>query len=176
MPLIGIRSLDTGRMVATGVHVLLGLALVTLVSRSDRVEPYLVAALAAAVPDADTFVFRPLVEFGYVGGVLWSHRALTHSLFAGLVVVALSAYFGPWWAAAVGIGSHVAMDLLSGGVRLFAPIDNAVYGLSVDWLLLNMVASLFAVAVILGGLVGMKRDSGYRVPSSTPNSFVEWLR
>lgn len=163
-------------MVATGVHILLGLALVTLVSRSERVEPYLVAALAAAVPDVDTFVFRPLVEFGYVGGVLWSHRALTHSLLAGIVVVALFAFVGPWWAAAIGFGSHIAMDLLSGGVRLFVPVDNALYGVSVDWLLLNMVTSLFAVTVILGGLIGLKRGSRSRVAPITPHSFVEWLR
>ncbi|SER83336.1 metal-dependent hydrolase [Natrinema salaciae] len=163
-------------MVATGVHILLGLALVAIVGRTGRAAPYLVAALAATVPDIDTFVFRPLVEFGYVGGVLWSHRALTHSLFAGLVVIALCAYVGPWWAAAVGFGSHVAMDLLSGGVRLFAPIDGTMYGLSLDWLMLNMLVSAFAVTVILGGLIGMKADSRDRSPLPPGGSVVEWLR
>lgn len=163
-------------MVATGVHILFGLALVTLVGRSKRAEPYLVVALAAAIPDADTFIFRSLVEFGYVGGVLWSHRGLTHSLFAGVVVVALCSYFGPWWAAAIGFGSHIATDLLSGGIRLLAPLDNTLYGLSLDWLLLNTLTSIFAVTVILGGLIGMKYDSRYRVPSFTPESVAEWLR
>ncbi|MBZ6494108.1 metal-dependent hydrolase [Natrinema longum] len=163
-------------MVATGVHVLLGMALVTVIGRSRRAEPYLVAALAAALPDIDTFVFRPLVEFGHVGGVLWSHRALTHSLLAGILVIALCSAVGPWWAAAIGFGSHVATDLLSGGVRLLAPVDTTVYGLSIDWLLLNALTSILAVTVILGGLIGMKSDPRSRVAPHTPDSVVEWLR
>jgi len=55
-------------MVATGVHILISLALVVLLFRSERPEPYLVTALAAAVPDIDTFVFRPLIELGYLEG------------------------------------------------------------------------------------------------------------
>lgn len=163
-------------MVATGVHILLGLALILLVFRSGRVEPYLVGALAAAAPDIDTFVFHPLVEFGYVTGVAWSHRALTHSLLAGIIVVALLSAFGPWRAAAIGFGSHVVMDLLSGGVRLLVPADETLYGLSVDWLVLNMVTSIFAVAVLLGGLLAMKYDFGPEAPSYRPETTLERFR
>lgn len=163
-------------MVATGVHILLGLALVLLVFRSERPEPYLVAALAATVPDADTFVFRPLIELGYVSSVAWTHRGLTHSLLAGVVVVALLSAFGPWRAAAIGFGSHVAFDMLSGGVQLFAPVEQTLYGVSLDWLLLNMFASAIAVAVILGGLLGMKYDFDRRVPLRSPRSTLERFR
>lgn len=163
-------------MVATGVHILLGLALVSLVVRSDRPEPYLVAALAATVPDADTFVFRPLVELGYVSSIVWTHRGLTHSLLAGFVVVALLSAFGPWRAAAIGFGSHVVFDMLSGGVRLLAPVDQTLYGISLDWLLLNMLTSAVAVVVILGGLLGMKYDLERGVPLRTPKSTLDRFR
>lgn len=161
-------------MVATGVHILLALALVSFLVRARRPEPYLVAALAAVVPDIDTFVFRPLVEFGYVSSVVWSHRGLTHSLFAGIVVVGLLSYFGPWRAAAIGFGSHLLMDLLSGGVQLFAPVDDALYGASFDWLLLNMLTSILAVTVILGHLLGAKYDFEPEIPSYSPE--LEWFR
>ncbi|QRV14506.1 metal-dependent hydrolase [Haloterrigena salifodinae] len=163
-------------MVATGVHILLGLALVPLVTRSERSEPYLVAALAAAVPDVDTFVFRPLIELGYVSSIVWTHRGLTHSLLAGVVIVGLLSAFGPWRAAAIGFGSHVGFDMLSGGVRLFAPVDQTAYGVSLDWLLLNMATSAFAVAVILGSLLGMKYDFERRVSLRFPKSTLERFR
>lgn len=163
-------------MVATGVHILIGLALAVLVYRSERAEPYLVAALAAAAPDIDTFVFRPLVELGYVSGPLWTHRGLTHSLLGGVVVIVLLSSVGPWRVAAIGFGSHVVFDMLTGGVRLFVPVDPTLYGTAVDWLLLNMLASVVAVTLILGGLLGMKYDlerpSGARVPNPT----LEWFR
>ncbi|QLK26935.1 metal-dependent hydrolase [Natrinema zhouii] len=163
-------------MVATGVHILVGLALVVLVVRSDRPEPYLVAALAAAVPDIDTFVFRPLIELGYVSSLLWSHRGLTHSLLGGVVIVALLSPFGPWRAAAVGFGSHVVLDTLSGGVRLFAPVDQTLYGISLDWLLLNAITSVLAITMILGGLLDMKYDFGRWLPRRFPTPSLEWFR
>ena len=163
-------------MVATGVHILIGLALVLLIVPSERPEPYLVAALAAAVPDIDTFVFRPLVELGYVSSIVWTHRGLTHSLLAGLVGVALLSAVGPWRAAAIGFGSHVAFDMLSGGVRLFAPVDQTLYGITLDWLLLNMLTSAVAVVVILGGLLGTKYGFERRVPLRVPKSTLKRLR
>ncbi|MDF9744239.1 metal-dependent hydrolase [Natrinema salsiterrestre] len=163
-------------MVADGVHILFSLALVLLLFRSNRPEPYLVTALAAAFPDIDIVLFPLLADFGYEAGVLWSHRALTHSLLAGVVVVGLLSVFGPWRAAAVGFGSHILMDLLSGGVRLFAPLDATLYGLSIDWLLLNMLTSVFAVTVLLGGLFGMKYDFGPRGYPRSPRAALERFR
>lgn len=163
-------------MVATGVHILLALALVLLVVRSERAEPYLVAALAATVPDADTFVFRPLIELGYVSSVVWTHRGLTHSLLAGFVVVTLLSAFGPWRPAAIGFGSHLVFDMLSGGIRLFAPVDRTLYGISLDWLLLNALTSAFAIVVLLGGLLEMKYDLGRRVPLRSPRSRLDRFR
>ncbi len=160
-------------MVANGVHILISLALVVLLFRSGRPEPYLVAALAAAIPDIDTFVFRPLVELGYVEGTLWMHRGLTHSLLAGIALTVLLAAFGPWRAAAVGFGSHVLLDFLSGGVRPFAPFDPTLYGVSADWLLLNMLISIIAVTVLLGGLLGMKYDLGQQAVSRAPETTPE---
>jgi len=163
-------------MVATGVHILVGLALVVLVVRSRRPEPYLVAALAATVPDSDTFVFQPLVELGYVAGALWSHRGLTHSLLGGIIVVAFLSYFGPRWAAAIGFGSHLFLDSFSGGVQLFAPLDQTLYGLSVDWLLLNSLTSAVAVPMILGGLLALKYDVEYQLPPSPSKPVLKWFR
>ena len=149
-------------MVADGAHLLLSLALVLVLFRARRAEPYLVAVLAAAIPDSDKFVFDPLVRMGYLDGILWTHRGLTHSLLFGvLLVLALSA-IGPWRAAAVGFGSHILFDFLSGGVRLFAPIDTGLYGLELDWLLLNLVTMLFSVTVILGGLLFLHRRAVVR--------------
>ena len=163
-------------MVATGVHILVGLALIMLMGRSRRPEPYLVAALAATVPDSDTFVFQPLVELGYVAGALWSHRGLTHSLLGGVIVVALLSYFGPRWAAAMGFGSHLVLDAFSGGVQLFAPLDQTLYGLSVGWLLLNSLTSAVAVPMILGGLLALKHDIEYRLPRPPSQPVLEWFR
>lgn len=163
-------------MVATGVHILFSLAVVVLLFRSRRAAPYLVAALAAAVPDADTFIFRPVVALGYVDGALWSHRALTHSILGCVVLIVLLSAVGPWRAAVVGVGSHIALDLLSGGVRLLAPVDDTMYGLSVDWLLLNALTSAVAVAVILGGLLAMKYDFGRPAPPLSPTVPLEWFR
>ncbi|QCW02661.1 metal-dependent hydrolase [Natrinema pallidum] len=163
-------------MVATGVHILLSLALISVLRRSGRPEPYLVGALAAAVPDSDTFVFRPLVEIGYAGGVLWGHRGLTHSLLGGVVVIVLLSFVGPWRAAAIGFGSHVVFDFLSGGVRLLAPLDRTLYGLSFDWVLLNALTSVFAVTVLLGDLLGRKYGLETRTESYTAEPILEWLR
>lgn len=163
-------------MVADGVHILLSLALTLILFRSRRSEPYLVTALAAAVPDIDIVVFRPLIELGYVEGVLWAHRGVTHSVVAGVVVIGLLSLVGPWRAAAVGFGSHIGFDLLSGGVRLFAPVDHTLYGTSVDWLLLNLLTSVFAVTVILGGLFGMKYDFASQRRSFASKPILEWLQ
>ncbi len=163
-------------MVATGVHILLSLALILVLRRPGRPEPSLVGALAAAVPDSDTFVFRPLVNSGYVEGVLWSHRGLTHSLLGGIVVVALLSSVGPWRPAAIGFGSHVGFDFLSGGVRLLAPLDRTLYGLSFDWLLLNALTSAVAVTVILGGLLGRKYGLETQTGSYTAKPILEWFR
>lgn len=163
-------------MVATGVHILCSLALVVLVVRSRCAAPYLVAALAAAAPDADTFLFRPLLELGYVDGALWSHRALTHSLLGGVVLIGFLSAVGPWRAAVLGVGSHIALDLVSGGVQLLAPADDAVYGTSLDWLLLNAAVSAVAVTVVLGGLFAMKYGIRRPEPLGSPATPLEWLR
>ncbi|WP_408960122.1 metal-dependent hydrolase [Natrinema sp. 74] len=163
-------------MVADGVHILLGLALALIVFRSRRPEPYLVTALAAAFPDSDIIIFRPLVELGYVEGVLWAHRGLTHSLPVAVVVVALLSAVGPWRAAAIGYGSHILFDYLTGGVRLFAPFDYALYGQSFDWLLVNLLTSVFAVTVILGGLLGLKYEPKTRLPSPVAQAVLEWFQ
>lgn len=140
-------------MVADGAHLLLSLALVVLLFRARRAEPYLVAVLAAAIPDADKFVFDPLVVLGYVDGVVWTHRGLTHSLLFGAVLVLALSLLGPWRAAAVGFVSHVTFDFLTGGVRLFVPFDAGLYGLEFNWLLLNILTMVFSVTVILAALL-----------------------
>lgn len=159
-------------MVADGVHILFSLALVRVLFRSRRPEPYLVAALAATFPDVDIYLFTPLIRLGYVDGVVWVHRGVTHSLLAGVLVTLALSRFGPWQAAAAGFYSHVAFDLLTGGVRLFAPVDPALYGFSLSWLLLNVLTSALAVSAILGGLYRMSYEHDYRPSLSR---IVSWF-
>lgn len=149
-------SLPVSPMVADGAHLLLSLALVLLLFRARRAEPYLVAVLAAAIPDSDKFVFDPLVQLGYVDGAIWTHRGLTHSLVFGVLLILVLSLLGPWRAAAVGFFSHISFDLLTGGVRLFAPFDPGLYGLQLSWLLLNIMTMVFSVTVILAALVHLR--------------------
>ena len=137
-------------MVADGVHIMCGLALVLLITRSRDVEPYLVAALAAEVPDVDVFLFHFVVRD--LRGLMWAHRGITHSLAAAAAFVLLASLVAQWRAAAVGYLSHLSLDLLTGGVLLLAPLDTAVYGVSTDWYLLNGVVGFLSVAIIVGGL------------------------
>jgi len=159
-------------MVANGVHILVSMALILLLFRAERPEPYLVAALAATFPDIDTIVFRPLLRVGYVHGPVWAHRGLTHSLLAGGVLVLLLSLFGPWRAASVGFLSHVFLDSLTGGVQLFAPVDPGLYGLSISWLELNVATAAVSVTAILVGLRWLKHESGpdesggFRIPGA----------
>jgi inner membrane protein len=154
-------------MVMDGVHVLTALALVALLFDARRPEPYLVAVLAAAVPDVDKFVFDPLVRLDYVQGAVWAHRGVTHSLLFGLLLVLALSYLGPWRAAAVGFGSHVAFDFLTGGVLLFAPFDPTLYGLSYSWLLANILVTTAAVAVLVAALVRWRYDPA--APAAVPS-------
>lgn len=140
-------------MVADGAHLLLSLALVLLLFRARRAEPYLVAVLAAAIPDADKFVFDPLVHHGYVDGLIWTHRGLTHSLLFGVLLVLVLSQMGPWRAAAVGFFSHVTFDFLTGGVRLFVPFDSGLYGLEFSWVLVNVLTMVFSVTAIFAMLL-----------------------
>lgn len=157
-------------MVMDGVHVLLALALVLALFRSRRVDPYLVAVLAAAAPDVDKFVLDPLVRLGYVHGAVWAHRGVTHSLFFGVALVWALSYVGPWRAAAVGFFSHLSFDFLTGGVLLFAPFDPTLYGTSYSWLLANILVTTVSVAVLLAGLVRWQYD--LLAPSAVPSRQV----
>lgn len=138
-------------MVADGVHILLAVAVTMLVVRSDDAVPYLIAILAGGFPDLDMFVFQPLVYRGYVEGVMWGHRGLTHSIFA------LAVFVGIWWLmghplpALLGYGSHLSADAVTGGVRLFAPLSPTIHGIYLDWALVSGVLGLFSMAVIVVG-------------------------
>lgn len=142
-------------MVADGVHVLLGAALVMVLLRTERVEPYLVALLFAGVPDLDRYVFGPLIAAGHLSGPLWAHRGITHSLLAMALFVGLALLLREWRAGAIGYGSHLVADFLTGTLRLFAPFDLRAYGLGLDWLLGSAVAGGFSGVVLVVGLVAM---------------------
>jgi inner membrane protein len=144
-------------MVADGVHVLLGPALVMLLFRSGRAEPYLVAMLSAGLPDLDRFLFGPLIDWGYLAGPLWAHRGITHSLLVMALFVGLAHQVDEARAGAIGYGSHLAADFLTGNVRLFAPFDVTAYGLGYDWLLGSAVAGGFSSVVLVVGVVAMAR-------------------
>lgn len=142
-------------MVADGIHVLLGPALVMVLFRTDRAEPYLVAMLFAGVPDLDRYLFSPLIAGGYLAGPLWAHRGITHSLLAMALFVGLAYLVSETRAGAIGYGSHLATDFLTGNIRLLAPYDVTAYGLGYDWLLGSTVAGAFSGVVLICGLVVM---------------------
>lgn len=152
-------------MVADGAHILLSLSLVLVIFRTRRAEPYLVAVLAASFPDVDIFVLHPLVENGYVDGVIWTHRGLTHSLSVGVLLILILSYFGPWRPAVVGFFSHVFFDFLTGGVRLFAPLDSSLYGFTVDWTVANVIVICISTITLFTGLFYMKHGYGFPTPS-----------
>lgn len=154
-------------MVADGVHILLAVALVLAVLRTDRAEPYLVAILAAGLPDLDRYLFTPFIYSGYLSGPIWTHRGITHSLLAFALVVGAAHLVGHWRAAALGYGSHLIADFMTGGVRLFAPFTVGIHGLYYDWMLGNLVAGTFALVVTLAGLAAMLRADASRTTELT---------
>ncbi|MFW5919696.1 MAG: metal-dependent hydrolase [archaeon] len=163
-------------MVADGIHVMLAIALVMVLLRTDRVEPYLIAILTAGLPDLDRFLFTPFIYQGYLSGPMWSHRGVTHSLLAFALLTGIGYAIGYWRPAAIGHGSHLITDYLTGGIRLFAPVSPRLHGLYYDWTMGSVIAGGFASIVVVVGLgVLIYRD---RVDESTvPNVRVtQWLR
>lgn len=162
-------------MVADGIHILLAVALFALVSRTDRVEAYLVVVVAAGLPDLDRYLFTPFIYSGYISGPIWTHRGITHSLFALLLFVGASHLIGHWRAGAVGYGSHLIADFLTGSIRLFSPVTIRQHGLYFDWMLGNVVAGTFAALVIARELIVRTRaervdsDGRDRRDSSVPS-------
>lgn len=158
--------MGVGEMVADGVHILLGVALVSLLLRTDRVEPYLVVILAAGLPDLDRYLFTPFLYSGYLSGAIWTHRGITHSLAAFLLFVGAARLIGHWRPAVLGYGSHLVADFLTGGIRLFAPLSIRPHGLYYDWMLGNLVAGGFAVVVVLADLAVRLHDGDERAAAS----------
>lgn len=158
-------------MVDDGIHILLGVALVALLIRPDRVEPYLVVVLAASLPDLDRYLFAPFVYTGYLSGPLWTHRGITHSVVALVLVVGTAYAVGLEAPAALGYGSHLAADFLTGGVRLLASLSTAQYGLYYDWVIGNVVAGTVAGLVIVAELaVRLRRDDETRDAGIDPEN------
>lgn len=145
-------------MVADGIHILLGVALVALLARTDRVEAYLVVILAAGLPDLDRYLFSPLVYGGYLSGPIWTHRGITHSLAVLCLVIGVGHLLGYWRPAAIGYGSHLIADFLTGSIRLGAPFTTRPYGLHYDWMLGNIVLGAFATLVVVAELAVRVRD------------------
>lgn len=142
-------------MVADGVHVLLGPALVMVLLRTERVEPYLVALLFAGVPDLDRYLFGSLLAEGYLWDSILVHRGITHSLLAMALFVGLAHLIGEWRAGAIGYGSHLATDFLTGGIQLFSPFTLQRYGLELNWLLASATTGAVSSAVLVAGVIAM---------------------
>lgn len=160
-------------MVADGIHILVAIALVMVLLRTDRAEPYLVGVLAAALPDLDRYLFTPLVYEGYLSGPMWTHRGITHSLFAFAVLTGLGYAIGYWRPAAIGHGSHLLADFWTGGIRVFAPFDLRIHGLYYDWMLGNVILGSFASIVVVVGLWLLIYED--RPPTPTPLA-TRWFR
>lgn len=142
-------------MVADSVHVLVGVALVTLVYRTDDAVPYLAATLVAAFPDVDLFLFAFLVRGP--SAPVFAHRGITHSLFAAAVVVALFVPVGQWRVAAMCYGSHLLLDCLTGEAMLLAPVVTDTYGVALNWYLVNAAVGGLSIAVVVGAVVAFAR-------------------
>ena len=154
-------------MVADAVHILLGLALVALLYRSRSVGPYLVAVIGASFPDVDVFLFHLLLP--ELTGPAWSHRGITHSIFAAVAFTALAGVVDARGPAAVGYLSHVAFDFVTGGVRLFAPFGAELYGTSLGWYATNGVVSAFSLVGILATVVALDTDVELAWPAGDPS-------
>ena len=148
-------------MVADSVHILVGVALVALVNRTDDAVPYLVAALTAAVPDVDLFLFT--FVFPGASAPVFAHRGITHSLLVAAVAVALFAPLGEWRAAALGYGSHLVADYFTGRVMLLAPVSTDTYGVAFGWYSLSALLGGVAIAVVFGAVVAFSRPDAVAV-------------
>ncbi|MFT4890774.1 MAG: inner membrane protein [Halobacteriales archaeon] len=163
-------------MVADGIHILLSIALVMVLLRTDRVEPYLVGILTAALPDLDRYLFTPLIYEGYLSGAMWSHRGITHSLFAFALLVGLGYAVGYWRPAAIGHGSHLLADFWTGGIRLFAPFNLRLHGLYYDWMLGNVIVGSFASIVVTVGLGLLIYRDRTREATALATHATRWFR
>lgn len=113
------------------LHRLLAIALVEVVIRNELVTPYLVAIVAVSIPTIDDFSRRYLLTKGSIGGPLWTHRSVTHSILVGQLIVGIAAHFDQGVAAALGFAAAVVPDICYGGVKRFLPFSAVVVG--VDW-------------------------------------------
>lgn len=145
-------------MVADSIHILFGIALVAVSFQSRRPEPYLVAALAAALPDIDIFLFEPLVTNDVVTSTALTHRGFTHSIAALVVFVLLAWTVGQWLPAAIAYGSHIFADFVTGRVMLFAPVSAQTYGLSYNWLLSSVAVGVVSVVLLTAWLLVLTGD------------------
>lgn len=149
-------------MVADSIHILFGMALVAVIMRTRRPEPYIVAALAAALPDIDIFLLEPLLHHDIVSSIFWAHRGLTHSIVALAVFVLAAWLVGQWRPAAIGYGSHLVADAVTGGAMLFAPFSAQQYGFQFDWMIGNVAVGLASILLLVGWvfvLLGERPDS-----------------
>jgi len=116
-----------------GSHVLIGAA--TWMAAQHQFDPrfglpgYALAALGALLPDLDhpkSWIGRRVWFVSYPVSYLFGHRGFTHSLLAVLLLVtAVNAEnaHGHWWVPVIiGYLSHLAADLISGGIPLFWPL------------------------------------------------------
>lgn len=163
-------------MVADGVHILLAIALVMVLLRTDRLEPYLVAILAAGLPDLDRYLFTPFLYTGYLSGPMWTHRGITHSLLAFGLFTGVAYAVGYWRPAAIAYGSHLIADFLTGGIRLFVPLTPRLYGLYYDWMLGNVIAGSFAAVVVTSGLAALIRRDRLDGAAVVDSRVAWWFR
>lgn len=150
-----------------GVHILLALALVILFIKDPDHISYLIAALGAAIPMTDRFLFNSLIEIGFLGP-MWEHRSVTHSLFSAIIFVMIAWYLGYPKEGAIGYGAHLIPDMFLGGVMLFFPISLSVYG--DNWLptfLTNAVVALLSGIVIIWHIL----NEEYNLHSFLTNHF-----
>lgn len=137
------------------MHILTALALVLIAYRTDPVDPSLAGALEAAFPDVDICLFYHVIVDD--DGFAFGHRGITHSLFAAVAFTAVASVFYRR-AAALAYASHLALDFVTGVIRLFAPLGVGRYGVHRDWFAVNVAASAVTIPLLLGGLIWLSDD------------------
>lgn len=155
------------------VHILLAIALTYLLLRTEKIQEYLVSVLGVSFPMIDHFLITPLITLGFLGGPIWLHRSITHSLLAGALVVAAGYVIGYWKPAMIGYSSHLVPDFFCGGVKLFLPFNTNVYGFNISSFFTSAIVGFASGLILVYALIKYRKTRRHRrllLPQVSPFS------
>jgi inner membrane protein len=139
------------------IHILLAVMLVYIFKRR-RVPDFLVGVVSVSSPMSDHYLITPLISLGFLpASPLWVHRSITHSLLAGVVIVAVFWRLGYALPSFLGYSAHIVPDFFFGGVKLLLPFDSTIYGFNWSPSIVESIIGLGFVIVVIHGLLGRMR-------------------